>query len=85
MEETAVPNPTGRRAAFAFIFMTLVLDVLALGVIIPVLPQLVKSFLADQAFDPGADGRFRRHLGDHPPRTEADFPIEVHLAGQVSA
>ena len=47
--------------------------------------ELVKSFLADQAFDPGADGRFRRHLGDHPPRTEADFPIEVHLAVQVSA
>jgi len=34
-----------RQAAFAFIFMTVVLDVLALGVIIPVLPELVKSFL----------------------------------------
>src|ERR1043165_5144549 len=41
----ATSAPTGRRAAFAFVFMTLVLDVLALGVIIPVLPQLVKSFL----------------------------------------
>jgi DHA1 family tetracycline resistance protein-like MFS transporter len=41
----AASLPAGRRAATAFIFMTLVLDVLALGVIIPVLPQLVKSFL----------------------------------------
>jgi len=40
------PAPSTRRpAALAFIFMTLVLDVLALGVIIPVLPDLVKAFL----------------------------------------
>ena len=37
--------PAGRRAAFAFIFMTVVFDVLALGVIIPVLPRLVESFV----------------------------------------
>ncbi len=35
---------TPRRAAFAFIFITILLDVLALGLIIPVLPQLVKTF-----------------------------------------
>jgi DHA1 family tetracycline resistance protein-like MFS transporter len=34
-----------RRAAFGFIFATLLLDVLALGVIIPVLPALVKGFM----------------------------------------
>ncbi len=34
-----------RRAALAFIFVTVVLDVLALGVIIPVLPRLVQDFL----------------------------------------
>jgi DHA1 family tetracycline resistance protein-like MFS transporter len=39
----AAPAPK-RQAAFAFIFMTVVLDVLALGVIIPVLPELVKAF-----------------------------------------
>jgi DHA1 family tetracycline resistance protein-like MFS transporter len=39
------PVPSGRRAAFAFIFMTVVFDVLALGVIIPVLPRLVESFV----------------------------------------
>ncbi len=37
--------PTGRRAAFAFIFMTVVFDVLALGVVIPVLPKLVEQFV----------------------------------------
>lgn len=40
------PAPAGpRKAAVVFIFLTLVLDVLALGVIIPVLPTLVASFL----------------------------------------
>jgi len=34
-----------RRAAVAFIFVTVVLDVLALGIIIPVLPRLVEGFL----------------------------------------
>ena len=34
-----------RRAALAFIFATLLLDVLSLGIIIPVLPPLVKEFL----------------------------------------
>ena len=37
----AAPRP----AALAFIFVTVVLDVLALGVIIPVLPKLVVNFL----------------------------------------
>ena len=39
-------NPVApRRAALSFIFITVVLDVLALGMIIPVLPTLVASFL----------------------------------------
>ena len=33
------------RAALAFIFVTVVLDVLALGVIIPVLPKLIEQFV----------------------------------------
>lgn len=33
-----------RRAAIAFIFVTVVLDVLAIGIIIPVLPKLVETF-----------------------------------------
>jgi DHA1 family tetracycline resistance protein-like MFS transporter len=38
-------EPAGRRAAFAFIFITVLMDVLALGVIIPVLPKLVLNFV----------------------------------------
>lgn len=34
-----------RRAALAFIFITIVLDMLALGMIIPVLPALIEDFL----------------------------------------
>lgn len=34
-----------RRAAFIFIFITVVLDMLSLGMILPVLPKLVESFL----------------------------------------
>ena len=36
---------TPRRAALAFIFVTVLLDILAMGIIIPVLPQLLKGFL----------------------------------------
>ncbi len=40
------PAPTAsRQAAVAFIFITVVLDVLALGIIVPVLPPLVVAFL----------------------------------------
>jgi DHA1 family tetracycline resistance protein-like MFS transporter len=46
---TAEPLPDRphgpRRAAVAFIFITVMLDMLALGMIIPVLPKLVVSFL----------------------------------------
>lgn len=35
-----------RRATVAFIFVTVVLDVVALGVVIPVLPKLIEGFLS---------------------------------------
>lgn len=37
--------PPVRRAALVFIFFTVMLDMLAFGVIIPVLPQLIEGFL----------------------------------------
>src|SRR3989442_11692050 len=37
--------PQRRRAALIFVFITVMLDMLALGVIIPVLPELVKGFV----------------------------------------
>jgi DHA1 family tetracycline resistance protein-like MFS transporter len=37
--------PTPSRAAFAFIFVTVLLDMMALGIIIPVLPKLIKAFM----------------------------------------
>src|SRR6266436_6446055 len=36
---------THRRAAFAFVFVTVLLDMLAIGIIIPVLPKLVVDFV----------------------------------------
>lgn len=43
---TATPLPSGtRKAALAFIFFTVLIDVLAFGVIIPVLPHLVQEFV----------------------------------------
>ncbi len=41
------PASTPRKAALIFIFITVLLDVLSLGVTIPVLPQLIKSFVND--------------------------------------
>ncbi len=46
IEETgAEPKAPPRQAAFAFIFATVLLDMLSLGVIIPVLPKLVVDFM----------------------------------------
>jgi DHA1 family tetracycline resistance protein-like MFS transporter len=39
------PMPTPSRAAFAFIFVTVLLDMMALGIVIPVLPKLIKAFM----------------------------------------
>lgn len=38
------PGPRHGRAAFVFIFITVLLDMLALGVIVPVLPKLIVQF-----------------------------------------
>jgi DHA1 family tetracycline resistance protein-like MFS transporter len=53
-DDAAIPQPkrapeaapSRRQAAFVFVFITLVLDMLALGMIVPVLPRLVLDFLA---------------------------------------
>ncbi|HZH02717.1 MAG TPA: TCR/Tet family MFS transporter [Myxococcaceae bacterium] len=43
--EPLIPPTSPRRAALAFILITVMLDMLALGMIIPVLPKLVVEFL----------------------------------------
>jgi MFS transporter, DHA1 family, tetracycline resistance protein len=43
-----------RRAAFAFVFVTVALDMLALGVIVPVLPKLVLEFEGGDSADAAA-------------------------------
>ncbi len=47
MENAATPAPQApiRRAALIFIFFTVLIDILAFGLIIPVLPHLIESFL----------------------------------------
>jgi DHA1 family tetracycline resistance protein-like MFS transporter len=42
--DDAPAAPPARRAALAFIFITVLLDILSFGLIIPVLPHLLKSF-----------------------------------------
>ena len=50
-QDFAVPlgAPKGHRAAATFIFLTVTLDMLALGMIAPVLPRLIASFMANNA------------------------------------
>jgi DHA1 family tetracycline resistance protein-like MFS transporter len=43
--DSPVPTSAGRKAAFIFVFFTVMLDMLALGMIIPVLPKLVTAFM----------------------------------------
>ena len=50
--QTARGEPAARaprRAAFAFVFVTVLLDMLAIGIIIPVLPKLVVDFVGGDA------------------------------------
>jgi len=42
---SAARAPQVRRAAVAFIFVTILLDMIALGMILPILPKLVESFV----------------------------------------
>src|SRR2546422_9051504 len=42
-------NVGGRKAALAFIYVTIVLDTLGFGITIPVLPRLIVSFAGDTA------------------------------------
>src|ERR1700678_101059 len=44
-ETSAVGVPPVRGAAVAFIFVTILLDMLALGLIMPILPKLVERFV----------------------------------------
>jgi MFS transporter, DHA1 family, tetracycline resistance protein len=45
-DQALLPNPPkGRRAAATFIFFTITLDMLAFGIIAPVLPRLIEGFL----------------------------------------
>jgi len=43
---TEPPAHAPRRAAFAFVFVTVLLDMFAIGIIIPVLPRLVEDFMS---------------------------------------
>jgi DHA1 family tetracycline resistance protein-like MFS transporter len=36
---------SARKAAIGFIFLTLLLDVIGLGIIIPVLPKLIEEYM----------------------------------------
>ncbi len=44
-------GPAERGGAVVFIFVTILLDMLALGLIIPILPKLVESFVANDTAD----------------------------------
>jgi DHA1 family tetracycline resistance protein-like MFS transporter len=49
------PSPaSGRRAAFAFVLVTVMLDVLAMAIILPVLPRLILQFRGGDTADAAA-------------------------------
>lgn len=49
MSDSESLSPPARRAAVIFIFITVVIDVLGFGIIIPVLPKLVQQFMGGDA------------------------------------
>ena len=45
----SISSPTDRRAAMPFIMLTVLIDMISIGLIIPVLPALVGTFTGSQA------------------------------------
>jgi DHA1 family tetracycline resistance protein-like MFS transporter len=62
MIEASSPQP--RRGAITFIFITVVLDMLASGVIVPVLPKLVVDFPGGDTVQGSLIGPLSRRLGE---------------------
>lgn len=54
----SILHPKARKAAIAFIFVTAVLDILSMGVIIPVLPSLIEEFAGSDALAGVWNGAF---------------------------
>ena len=52
-----------RRAAFIFVFVTVLLDMLALGMVLPVLPKLIENFLGGDTARLGDFRPVRHRLG----------------------
>ena len=48
----SAPEKTGRQAAMPFILLTLFIDILGIGIVIPVLPELIKDFLLRDGVHP---------------------------------
>ena len=88
MTEPTVPV---RRAAVAFILITVLLDMLALGMIIPVLPKLIEAFRGGDPVrlhvdprDPGRSVRWGDESGQEAHRRRLARPVGTeegdHLA-----
>ena len=66
-----------RKAAIAFILVTAMLDIVAMGIIIPVLPPLIEEFAGSNAARRLDQRRLRRALGRHAVRRLADHRLAV--------
>ena len=53
-------NGNGRQAAVAFILVTLFIDILGIGIIIPILPELIKEMVGGS---PSLAGRYLGLIG----------------------
>ncbi|NDC58573.1 MAG: tetracycline resistance MFS efflux pump, partial [Alphaproteobacteria bacterium] len=49
MTDAVAAAPPPRKAAFAFVFVTVLLDTMALGIVVPVLPTIVLGFVNNDA------------------------------------
>ena len=52
--DAALDPKSPRKAAMIFIFVTLLIDILGIGIVIPVLPELIKELVGGKLTDPAA-------------------------------
>ena len=81
----AADTPPARSGAAAFIFVTILLDMLALGLILPILPKLVESFVDNDTATAALNRWFEQAVQANPPPAVSGRRLKLNYITQTKA
>ena len=81
----AADTPPVRSGAAAFIFVTILLDMLALGLILPILPKLVESFVDNDTATAALNRWFEEAVQANPPPAVSGRRLKLNYITQTKA